>query len=158
MTTLEPGAREVLTHGLRVRPLSTALRASRPAPIITLGLEVLVQEVIAAITTSPWSRSNSSPLAIATGEGLEIRSGMPSRVDTCSGLRSAVCPPGVGASEAGKDSRPASLALEDTSPVHFGRTSRRPFWARVSGTRSCGRVGPASEGTTVDRSRLRVSA
>ena len=37
--------------------LATALRASRPAAISTLGLEVLVQEVMAAITTSPWPRS-----------------------------------------------------------------------------------------------------
>src|SRR5207245_659717 len=53
----EPGASEVFTHGLTVRPFATALRASRPAPIITSGLDVLVQEVIAAITTSPWPRS-----------------------------------------------------------------------------------------------------
>jgi hypothetical protein len=33
------------------------LRASSPAPIITLGFEVLVHDVIAAITTSPWPRS-----------------------------------------------------------------------------------------------------
>ena len=38
-----------------------ALRATSPAPIITFGLEVLVQEVIAAITTSPWPISNFWP-------------------------------------------------------------------------------------------------
>ena len=53
-TTWLPGASEVFTHGLRVRPFSAALRASRPAPISTFGFEVLVQDVIAAITTSPW--------------------------------------------------------------------------------------------------------
>jgi hypothetical protein len=53
MTTLEPGASVVLTHGLRSSPASTALRASSAAPIMTCGLEVLVQEVIAAITTEP---------------------------------------------------------------------------------------------------------
>ncbi len=57
MTTVEPGASEVFTQGLRFRPRSTALLASRPAPIITEGLEVLVQLVIAAITTRPWSSS-----------------------------------------------------------------------------------------------------
>jgi hypothetical protein len=36
-----------------LQALATALRASRPAPSITAGFEVLVQEVIAAITTSP---------------------------------------------------------------------------------------------------------
>src|SRR6201985_3574051 len=56
-TTWLPGASDVLTQGLAFRPLAAALRASRPAPISTLGLEVLVQEVIAAITTSPWPRS-----------------------------------------------------------------------------------------------------
>src|SRR5690348_2946053 len=53
VTTLEPGARDVLTHGFTVRPRCTALRASSPAPSITDGLEVFVQLVIAAITTCP---------------------------------------------------------------------------------------------------------
>ena len=57
MTTCEPGASEVFTHGLTVRPLARALRASSPAAISTLGLEVLVQEVIAAMTTSPSASS-----------------------------------------------------------------------------------------------------
>ena len=56
-TICEPGASEVFTHGLEVRPFFTALRARRPAPIITLGFDVLVHDVIAAITTSPWPRS-----------------------------------------------------------------------------------------------------
>src|SRR5665213_3963278 len=60
-TTCEPGASEVFTHGFTVRPLAAALRASRPAPIMTLGFEVLVHDVIAAITTSPWPRSKSVP-------------------------------------------------------------------------------------------------
>src|SRR6186997_2427312 len=60
-TTWLPGASEVFTHGFAFRPLAAALRASRPAPIRTLGLEVLVQEVIAAITTSPWPRSKFLP-------------------------------------------------------------------------------------------------
>ena len=60
-TTWLPGASEVFTHGFALRPFAAALRASRPAPISTLGFEVLVQEVIAAITTSPWPRSKSRP-------------------------------------------------------------------------------------------------
>src|SRR3978361_898139 len=56
-----PGASEVFTQGFEVRPRAAALRANRPAPIRTLGLEVLVQEVIAAITTSPWPRSKFLP-------------------------------------------------------------------------------------------------
>src|SRR5947209_1045180 len=60
-TTCEPGASEVLTHGLTLRPAAAALRAKRPAAIITLGFEVLVHDVIAAMTTSPWPRSWSRP-------------------------------------------------------------------------------------------------
>src|SRR3981081_689586 len=56
-TTWLPGASEVFTQGFAVSPLAAALRASRPAPISTLGLEVLVQEVIAAITTAPGPRA-----------------------------------------------------------------------------------------------------
>src|ERR1051326_7593070 len=61
MTTFEPGARVVFTHGLRDRPRSTAFLASSAAPIITDGLDVLVHDVIAAIATAPWSRSNVLP-------------------------------------------------------------------------------------------------
>src|SRR5215212_6667905 len=63
VTTLDPGARLVFTHGLRVRPRSTACLASSPAPTITTGFEVLVQLVIAAITTDPWSSEYSPPFA-----------------------------------------------------------------------------------------------
>src|SRR4030081_3507658 len=56
-TTWLPGASEVFTHGFAVRPFAAALRANNPAPIRTLGVEVLGQEGIAAITTSPWPRS-----------------------------------------------------------------------------------------------------
>src|SRR5919109_1669338 len=73
MTTLEPGAREVFTHGLAARPRSTALRASRPAASITDGLEVLVQLVIAAITTWPWSRSKAVPSDSSTDTRLDGR-------------------------------------------------------------------------------------
>src|SRR5712691_5424683 len=68
-TTCEPGASEVFTHGLTVRPLATALRASRPAPTITAGFDVLVQEVIAAMTTSPWPRSWLRPSTATRFEG-----------------------------------------------------------------------------------------
>src|SRR5205823_13600933 len=58
-TTWLPGASEVFTHGLALRPLAAALRASSPAPLRTLAWVVLLQDVIAAITTSPWPRSKS---------------------------------------------------------------------------------------------------
>ena len=53
VTTCEPGASEVLTQGWGLRPFSRAFLATRPAAISTEGLDVLVHEVIAAITTSP---------------------------------------------------------------------------------------------------------
>src|SRR5690554_2506656 len=52
-TVFEPGANEVLTQGLRVKPSLLALRAIKPAAIILRGLLVLVQLVIAAIMTAP---------------------------------------------------------------------------------------------------------
>ncbi len=63
VTTFDPGARLVFTHGFCVSPRSTALRASRPAPIITLGFDVFVQLVIAAITTDPCSSCVSTATA-----------------------------------------------------------------------------------------------
>ena len=69
MTTREPGARLVFTQGFTVRPFSTAFFARSPAPSITLGFEVFVQEVIAAITTRPWSMPSSE-----TGAPLPPRS------------------------------------------------------------------------------------
>jgi hypothetical protein len=53
VTTFEPGARLVFTQGCRMSPRSTAFFASRPAAIITLGFDVFVQLVMAAITTEP---------------------------------------------------------------------------------------------------------
>src|SRR6185295_12157618 len=62
VTTLEPGASDVLTHGFVFSPIACAFRASSPAPSITLGLEVLVQLVIAAMTTAPWRSLKVAPL------------------------------------------------------------------------------------------------
>src|SRR5579875_1480829 len=73
MTTLDPGASVVLTQGLRLSPASTAFLASSAAPTMTDGLEVLVQEVMAAITTDPWSMVTSVPSSIVTLVGLECR-------------------------------------------------------------------------------------
>ncbi len=64
----------VLTHGLRVRPRSTALRASRPAATITDGFDVLVHEVMAAMTTAPCPMvtSCSSMLRLAVAPGSAV--------------------------------------------------------------------------------------
>ena len=53
VTTREPGASDVFTWSGTRSPRATALRASNPAATITVGLEVLVQDVMAAITTEP---------------------------------------------------------------------------------------------------------
>ena len=84
-TALEPGASELFTHGLRLRPSRFALRASSPAAITLRGLLVLVQLVIAAMITAPsgilpgsscprcprcpWPRDRSSPRAHADSRG-----------------------------------------------------------------------------------------
>src|SRR3712207_2647505 len=74
MTTLEPGARVVLTHGLRFRPRSTAFLASSAAPTMTWGLDVFVHEVMAAMTTAPWSISHAVPSSRVSRIGLLGRS------------------------------------------------------------------------------------
>jgi hypothetical protein len=60
VTTREPGAIDVFTHGFVSNPFSTAFFARRADPSITDGLEVLVQLVMAAITTDPCRRCTSS--------------------------------------------------------------------------------------------------
>ena len=70
---MEPGAIDVLTHGATVSPRSTAFLASIAAAIITDGLDVLVQEVIEAIDTMPWSISNDAPSAVVTVTGVDGR-------------------------------------------------------------------------------------
>ena len=65
VTTLEPGAKLGLTHGAIDRPAARAFRANSPAAIMTLGLLVLVQLVIAAITRSPCLSSTPRPSTAA---------------------------------------------------------------------------------------------
>ena len=60
MTTFEPGERLVLTQGLAFKPLAAALRASNAAPSITDGFDVLVQLVMAAMSTAPSLTSKLS--------------------------------------------------------------------------------------------------
>ena len=54
MTTREPGPSEVFTEGFTVSPFALAFCASNPAASMTLGLEVFVQDVMAAMRTEPW--------------------------------------------------------------------------------------------------------
>ena len=74
---VEPNRRLVFTWDGTLRPFSTAFLAKRPAATITLGLLVLVQLVIAAMTTSPCLRWNFLPSqSIGTpsnpGSGLRV--------------------------------------------------------------------------------------
>src|SRR5688572_11467959 len=150
MTTLDPGARVVLTHGLAASPRSTALRASRAAPSMTCGLDVLVQDVMAAITTAPWSSSNW-PAAVVTGTrswGRSLATGRLTRGES----PTSSCPM-AGGSLAGNDSddawsaEPATLGM--VSPATYPRMSWRHWaFASESETRSWGRFGPAMDGTT----------
>src|SRR4051812_14940347 len=115
MTTLDPGASVVFTQGLLVRPRSTAFFASSAAPIITCGFEVLVQEVMAAITTWPWSTKVSVPSSITTCVGAEARSAARLGTAWCGLPASPLpCAKGLAGSDAGNDSAEASSASDDT--------------------------------------------
>jgi hypothetical protein len=138
VTTLEPGASEVLTHGLRVRPRSRALRATRPAATITSGLEVLVHEVIAAITTSPWSRVKRAPSYSTT---VPLSAGAAS--SGSAGPPSSTISPTV----------PATAGAD--LPKVFSRSCSHCAFIPLSSTRSWGRFGPARAGSTVDMSSSR---
>lgn len=61
MTTPDPGARTVLILGLTLKPFSQAAFANKPAATNESGLEVLVQEVMAATTIDPFLSSYSDP-------------------------------------------------------------------------------------------------
>ena len=163
MTTLDPGASEVLTHGLEARLRSTALRASRPAASITDGLEVLVQLVMAAITTWPWSRSKRAPSSSWTGTrlwaaadpcGVGLGTSRPALVVVAVLDHSGH---GAGGSLAGNDSAEASSGPSSwIGWVMSARAARKLRRASVRATRSWGRRGPGL-GTTVPRSSSTVS-
>jgi hypothetical protein len=84
---------------------------------MTLGLDVLVQLVMAAITTDPCSTA------------------------ACGGAATAVPPP-----------PPAFLAV-----IIPGSACANPCFAALSGTRSCGRFGPARLGSIASRLKSIVS-
>src|SRR5574341_2159683 len=74
----------VLTQGFRLSPRWSAFRARSPAPIMTEGLEVLVQLVIAAMTTDPslsWKRlpsySHSAAAATSVAEATAVAGDCP---------------------------------------------------------------------------------
>src|SRR4051794_28608324 len=130
MTTLDPGARVVFTQGLRVRPRSTAFFATSAAAIITEGLDVFVHEVIAAITTAPWSSTTDVPSPSVTGVGVEVRPCAPFAAECCApaagpGPSVSAAAEGtvasslkLGTSEAGNDSSSASSCASWTDEVY----------------------------------------
>src|SRR4029453_19222169 len=77
-TACDPGDNDVLTQGLVFSPFATALRARRPAASITLAFDVLVQEVMAAMTTSPVPTAKS---ALATAPLVELVVESPGAID-----------------------------------------------------------------------------
>src|SRR5688572_32871196 len=130
VTTSDPGARLVFTHGFTLRPRLTALRARRPAPIMTLGFEVFVQLVIAATTTEPCaspSMPGTVPSSAATAAAERVDAG-------------AVSSPALSATALG-------LRSENISSSACWNL----YLACRSDTRSWGRFGPARLGSTVDR-------
>src|SRR3954451_22950044 len=111
MTTFDPGASEVLTHGLRCRPRSTAFFASSAAPTMTDGFDVLVHDVMAAMTTAPWSSSNSVPSESRTRAGLDGLSPLRGRALGTAGRSASVSREAAGGLLAGQ------LSLDDSSTL-----------------------------------------
>src|SRR6478736_975567 len=97
----------VLTHGLVDRPFSTALRARRAAPSMTDGLDVLVQDVMPATTTAPWSRMKSPCSSVVTLTGLVGRPSAPFAAEATAPAASSAKESAAG-SDAGNDSSTAS--------------------------------------------------
>src|SRR5207245_1869916 len=122
------GARLVLTVGDTRSPRSTARLASKPAATITEGFEVLVQLVIAAITTEPL-RTCAAGLAITA-------------VACCFSPSTSATPPS-------ESNRATSLLLGLSS---MAKAVLKLSHTRGSATRSCGRFGPARLGSTAFRS------
>src|SRR2546430_5243049 len=146
VTPFEPGARLVFTQGCDWRPRSTAFLATSPAAIMTDGFEVLVQLVIAAMTTEPC-RSLQSTLS-------SFRSTWVGR----GGAATAVPPPNGWPPSASQWLRTsAGGAMGELGLTRVGRASRNACPTARNATRSCGRRGPARLGSTVERSRDSVS-
>ena len=126
-----------MTQGLDARPASTAFLARRPAPIRTEGLEVLVHEVMAAMTTEPWSSPSATRSVPEWPRGFPAHGWSPpssSHVDWS--VPSA-----------------AFLAMHQGWSVPISSWNSSPISSRRM--LSWGRLGPASVGSTVTRSSSR---
>ena len=116
-----------------------------------------MQLVIAAITTWPLSSSVSVPSAIVTGTCVRLwrATGVKPWFGSCCGA-SCPGPAEAGGSLAGKLSS-LSSSCDPSSVTYPLSSSRNALCAFDSATRSCGRLGPAIDGTTVPRSSATVS-
>ncbi len=127
-----------------MRPRSTAFFASSPAASITDGFDVFVQLVIAAMTTDPWSSTSAGAGAItswAAGDSWPPSPQTPT--DPAPWLSPTAASFCVLAGGSGRSD--GSVFANDCL------RSRR-------GTRSCGRRGPATEGSIVPRSSFSTVA
>src|SRR2546428_7613156 len=143
---MEPGASDVLTQAGTCSPRSTAFLASNPAAIITDGLEVFVQLVIAAMTTLPWLRADGTACGTCFSwrkSPTPMAVGLP---PSCSHRPRLLFARLAGAA-AGVDVLAADLGF-----INEGSACSKDSRALESGTRSCGRLGPARLGSTVARS------
>ena len=154
MTTRDPGASVVFTHGRLVSPRCTAFLASSPAPSITEGLDVLVHDVIAAMTTCPWSMFAVLPSSNVTGTGSVGHSWASAQTWVGGGTSRGTLGLIEIGSLAGNDPADASSSPPCTGSGCGSPASRhrKVCWAAASAIRSWGRFGPAIDGSTVARS------
>ena len=143
---------------------------------MTVGFDVFVQLVIAAITTCPWSTVNVSPSrsTVTAARGRSATSPPPCRGRWAGGSGAPMplaAAPADGGSLAGNDWADAASGLAGrtcngswSNPpgrraggIDEGRASRKAALPSASDTRSCGREGPAIDGSTVDKSSCSVS-
>ena len=161
-----PGRATSSPSASRASPRATAFRARSPAASITLGFEVLVQEVMAAMTTSPCPSSTSASAsggraraaAPASGVGRLLIISYSVRVlvflrapsGTESGVLEAAARRGARASPIARvrQRRPSSSGgLAVAGRVLARRRARgRSALSAGSSIRSCGRFGPATAG------------
>ena len=146
MTALDPGASDVFTVGATGSPRATAFRASSPAPTMTVGLEVFVHEVIAAIATEPDRTTRSPSTSIVTAgrpRRRPVAAAPPARgAGAGRGRRDAAGRAGNARPSASLDPRRSGVGRSRYEAVREVRPEVRP--QRGSGTRSCGRRGPAT--------------
>lgn len=119
-----------------------------------------VHDVIAAITTDPWSIVAVTPSSKVTGVGSEGHSSPPPELHDPVGWSTTWSPLTATGSLAGNDSadassRPTGPVLTD-GPDAFANRHRTSCCADSNEIRSCGLVGPAIEGSIVARSSSTV--